>query len=60
MERLGGTCMWGGHSVKTWGCSGFVSYVYAQSSICLNLYTYSVVAQLAPVAGSSTRKRHFR
>lgn len=49
MEGLGGAYVWGGHSFKAWDCSGFVSYVYAQSGISLNPYTYSMVTQLAPV-----------
>ena len=45
---LGGTYVWGGKTFKSWDCSGFVSWVYAQHGIKLTPYTYSMKNELKP------------
>ena len=47
---LGGSYVWGGKSFGAWDCSGFVSYVAAQSGIQLDSYTYSMKNQLTPTS----------
>lgn len=50
MAGVGGAYVWGGSDYMAWDCSGFVSYVYAQSGVNLDSYTYSMVNQLTPTA----------
>lgn len=47
---IGGSYVWGGKSFKAWDCSGFVSYVAAQSGVQLDSYTYSMKNQLTPTS----------
>jgi GH25 family lysozyme M1 (1,4-beta-N-acetylmuramidase)/cell wall-associated NlpC family hydrolase len=47
---LGGTYVWGGKTFKSWDCSGFVSWVYAQHGIKLTPYTYSMKNELKPTS----------
>ncbi|WP_030015813.1 C40 family peptidase [Curtobacterium sp. S6] len=47
---IGGSYVWGGKSFKAWDCSGFVSYVAAQSGVQLDSYTYSMKDQLTPTS----------
>lgn len=46
LAGIGGSYVWGGHSYRSWDCAGFVSYVYGQSGISLDSYTYSMKNQL--------------
>lgn len=48
LSGLGGSYVWGGKAFGAWDCSGFVSWVYAQSGIHLDAYTYSMKDQLIP------------
>lgn len=50
MAGVGGAYVWGGSDYMAWDCSGFVSYVYAQSGVNLDSYTYSMMNQLTPTA----------
>lgn len=50
LAGVGGAYVWGGHDYMAWDCSGFVSYVYGQSGIQLDPYTYSMAEQLTPTA----------
>lgn len=45
---LGGTYVWGGKTFKSWDCSGFVSWVYAQHGIKLTPYTFAMKNELKP------------
>ena len=45
---LGGTYVWGGKAFKSWNCSGFVSWVYAQHGIKLTPYTFAMKNELKP------------
>ncbi len=47
---LGGTYVWGGKTFKSWDCSGFVSWVYAQHGIKLTPYTFAMKNELKPTA----------
>ncbi|WP_269929277.1 C40 family peptidase [Kocuria massiliensis] len=47
---IGGSYVWGGKNFKAWDCSGFVSYVAAQSGVQLDSYTYSMKDQLTPTS----------
>lgn len=47
---LGGRYVWGGKTFKSWDCSGFVSWVYAQHGIKLTPYTFSMVKELKPTS----------
>ena len=47
---LGGTYVWGGKTFKSWDCSGFVSWVFAQHGIKLTPYTYSMKNELKPTS----------
>ncbi|MBM7052028.1 MULTISPECIES: C40 family peptidase [unclassified Rothia (in: high G+C Gram-positive bacteria)] len=47
---LGGSYVWGGKTFKTWDCSGFVSWVYAQAGINLTAYTYTMATELVPTS----------
>ena len=47
---LGGTYIWGGKTFKSWDCSGFVSWVYAQHGVKLTPYTYSMKNELKPTS----------
>ncbi len=46
LSGLGGSYVWGGKTFGAWDCSGFVSWVYAQSGIHLDAYTYTMKDQL--------------
>lgn len=50
LAGIGGSYVWGGHSYRSWDCAGFVSYVYGQSGISLDSYTYSMKNQLVQTA----------
>ncbi len=50
LAGVGGSYVWGGQDYMAWDCSGFVSYVYAQSGINLDAYTYSMKDQLVPTS----------
>ncbi|WP_238654319.1 C40 family peptidase [Rothia uropygialis] len=50
LSGVGGSYVWGGQDYMAWDCSGFVSYVYAQSGINLDAYTYSMKDQLVPTS----------
>ncbi|WP_129360794.1 MULTISPECIES: C40 family peptidase [Micrococcaceae] len=47
---IGGSYVWGGSDFKAWDCSGFVSYVAAQSGVQLDSYTHSMKNQLTPTS----------
>ena len=47
---LGGTYVWGGKTFRSWDCSGFVSWVFAQHGIKLTPYTYSMKNELKPTS----------
>lgn len=47
---IGGSYVWGGQDFKAWDCSGFVSWVAAQSGVQLDAYTHSMVNQLTPTS----------
>lgn len=49
-DGVGGAYIWGGESYKAWDCSGFVSYVFAQSGISLTSYTFQMKNELAPTS----------
>lgn len=49
-DGIGGAYVWGGESYKAWDCSGFVSYVFAQSGISLTSYTFEMKKELAPTS----------
>ncbi|ORC16473.1 hypothetical protein A7979_03905 [Rothia nasimurium] len=49
-DGIGGAYVWGGKSYKSWDCSGFVSYVYAQAGINLTAYTYAMAGELTPTS----------
>lgn len=49
-DGIGGAYVWGGESYKAWDCSGFVSYVFAQSGISLTSYTFEMKNELAPTS----------
>ena len=49
-DGVGGAYIWGGEGYKAWDCSGFVSYVFAQSGISLTSYTFQMKNELAPTS----------
>lgn len=49
-DGIGGSYVWGGKTYKSWDCSGFVAYVYAQAGIKLTAYTYTMATELTPTS----------